>query len=283
MTQLLKGAPVAQAIYAEIAEALPRLRARGIAPKLCMVRVDGDEGSAAYAGSIARQCEKRGIAEESVVLPKDTGEEALLARLGAANADASLHGVLLMRPLPRGMDDARVRNAVAPGKDVDGIADASLAGVFTGGETGFAPCTAEACMALLAHYGVEIAGKRAVVIGRSLVIGRPVAMLLLRANATVTVCHTKTADIAAVAREADILIAAAGKAGMVDTAYTNPKQIIVDVGTNVDQNGNLCGDVDYSSVYGAAGALSPVPGGVGAVTTAVLLRHVVRAAENSLR
>lgn len=138
-------------------------------------------------------------------------------------------------------------------------------------------------MALLAHYGVEIAGKRAVVIGRSLVIGRPVAMLLLRANATVTVCHTKTADIAAVAREADILIAAAGKAGMVDTAYTNPKQIIVDVGTNVDQNGNLCGDVDYSSVYGAAGALSPVPGGVGAVTTAVLLRHVVRAAENSLR
>ena len=158
----------------------------------------------------------------------------------------------------------------------------ALAGVFSGKGMGFPPCTAQACMEILDYYGVDCAGKRAAVIGRSLVIGKPAAMMLLAKNSTVTICHTKTADMPAVCREADILIAAAGRAGVVDAAYTNPEQVVIDVGINVDAQGNLCGDVDFSAVEPCVSAITPVPGGVGAVTTTVLAKHVIEAAEKTL-
>lgn len=282
MTQIWKGAPAAQAIYDGMADDLAALAGRGVQPKLCVLRALSDEGGGVYAANVARQCEKRGIAVEHVEFSPDMAEATLIERLEAVSGDPTVHGILLMRPLPRGMDEARVLRAIAPEKDVDGVTDASLAGVFTGNATGFAPCTAEACLAMLDHYGVQLAGKRAVVIGRSLVVGRPVSMLLLHRNATVTLCHSKSRELAAIAREADIVIAAVGKIGIVDKTFANPSQIIIDVGTNMDIHGKLCGDVDIASVSGedGAAAVTPVPGGVGGVTTALLLSHVVQAAKN---
>jgi methylenetetrahydrofolate dehydrogenase (NADP+)/methenyltetrahydrofolate cyclohydrolase len=209
-------------------------------------------------------------------------ENSILEVIEQINLDDAIHGCLLLRPLPEGIDEERVRNALTPEKDVDGITDSSLAGVFSGSGRGYPPCTAQACMDLLEYYGVNLSGKRTVIVGRSLVIGKPVAMMALARNATVTLCHSKTVGLADECRAADILIVAAGSAGLVDKDYLNPEGIVVDVGINIDERGNLCGDVLREDAE-TAQAYTPVPGGVGSVTTATLVKHVVISAEKRIR
>ena len=201
----------------------------------------------------------------------------LLDCVRALNEDGSVHGVLILRPLPPHIDDRAVCRALAPEKDVDGITEYSMAGLYSCKKVGFAPCTAEACIDMLDHYGVELAGKRAVVVGRSFVVGKPVAMMLLERDATVTVCHTKTKNLAALCREAEILVVAIGHGKMIGREYLSPGQVIVDIGINFDENGKMCGDVDYEAASETAKAVTPVPGGIGKVTTAVLAKHVVEA------
>jgi methylenetetrahydrofolate dehydrogenase (NADP+)/methenyltetrahydrofolate cyclohydrolase len=229
-----------------------------------------------------KRCDMCGIAVKNHILPADATEEELLAVIEGINQDPSIHGVLLFRPLPKHINENRVCAALAPEKDMDGITDGSMAGIFSGSGTGYPPCTAQACIEILDHYGIEITGKKATVLGRSNVIGKPVAMLLLQRNATVTVCHTRTKDLPGTCAAADILIAAAGKAGVVSAQHVSEGQIVLDVGINVTEEGNLVGDVDFAAVEPVVSAITPVPAGVGSVTTAVLAKHVVTAAEKTL-
>lgn len=282
MAEIWKGAPAAQAITEGLADRAARLRERGVIPTLAIVRVGERPEDLAYERGALKRCEKVGVTPRVFALPADASQEALLEVIHEINGDSGIHGCLLFRPLPRHMDEEAVRRALSPAKDVDGITDGSLAGVFAGSTQGFPPCTAQACLELLRHYGCDPAGKRAVVVGRSLVIGRPVALLLLQANATVTVCHTKTRDMAEICRQADILIVAAGRAGVVDASFVSPGQVVLDVGVNAGPEGQLLGDVDFPSVEPIVAAITPVPGGVGAVTSTVLCAHVVEAAERAL-
>ena len=222
--------------------------------------------------------ERLGLAAESFVFPQDISHEAFEKEFLAINEDPAIDGILLLRPLPKQIDEDKITRLIDPEKDLDGISPTNIAKVFSGDETGFAPCTAEAVIEVLKAYGIPIAGKRAVVVGRSMVVGRPLAMLLLEGDATVTICHTKTRDLPQVCREGEILIAAAGKAKMLDKSFAGEDAVVIDVGINVDKEGNLCGDVDYDSLEGTASMATPVPGGVGAVTTSVLAKHLVRAA-----
>lgn len=227
------------------------------------------------------RCEKAGVSVRRYLLPRDCAGEQLMGMLEEINADGSIHGCLLLRPLEdRGLEEAACA-LLDPRKDVDGMTRASLAGVFARTGEGYPPCTAQACVELLDHYGVEPAGKRVAVVGRSLVVGRPLAMLLQARDATVTMCHSRTADLPSVCREAEILIAAAGSAGLIGPGCVSPGQIVLDVGVNAGPDGALVGDVDFAAVEPVAGAVTPVPGGVGAVTAAVLAKHVVAAAERA--
>lgn len=278
MAELFKGAPVSAALSERIRADVQALGARGVMPRLAIVRAGASPDDLAYERGASKRAAALGVETETVALPADVTQERLLDELARLNAAPEVHGILLLRPLPAHIDETAACNAILPDKDVDGVTNASLAAVFTGAPHGFAPCTAAACIALLDHYGVELAGKRAVVVGRSLVVGRPLAMLLLHRNATVTLCHTRTRDLAAVCREADILVAAAGREGVVGAAHVSAGQVVLDVGIHVREDGTLCGDVAFDEVEPVVAAVTPVPGGVGSVTTAVLLRHVVQAA-----
>ena len=278
MAEFFKGAPVSAALSERIRADVQALGARGVMPRLAIVRAGASPDDLAYERGASKRAAARGVETEVVALPADVTQARLLDELARLNAAPEVHGILLLRPLPAHIDEAAACNAILPDKDVDGVTNASLAAVFTGAPHGFAPCTAAACIALLDHYGVELAGKRAVVVGRSLVVGRPLAMLLLHRNATVTLCHTRTRDLAAVCREADILVAAAGREGVVGAAHVSAGQVVLDVGIHVREDGTLCGDVAFDEVEPVVAAVTPVPGGVGSVTTAVLLRHVVQAA-----
>lgn len=278
MAELFKGAPVSAALSERIRADVQALGARGVRPRLAIVRAGASPDDLAYEHGASKRAAALGVETETVALPLDVTQERLLDELARLNAAPEVHGILLLRPLPAHIDETAACNAILPDKDVDGVTNASLAAVFTGAPHGFAPCTAAACIALLDHYGVELAGKRAVVVGRSLVVGRPLAMLLLHRNATVTLCHTRTRDLAAVCREADILVAAAGREGVVGAAHVSAGQVVLDVGIHVREDGTLCGDVVFDEVEPVVAAVTPVPGGVGSVTTAVLLRHVVQAA-----
>jgi methylenetetrahydrofolate dehydrogenase (NADP+)/methenyltetrahydrofolate cyclohydrolase len=281
MAEIWKGEPVADALSETAAREAAALSARGVVPTLAVVRVGERPSDLAYARGAMKRCESVGIRVRPVVLPADAARERLVAELTALNTDAAVHGVLLLRPLPARMDDDAVRNALSPEKDVDGITDTALAGVFTGAGAGCAPCTARACMEVLDYYGADPKGKRTVVIGRSLVIGRPVAMMLLARHATVTICHTRTEDLPAICREAEILIVCAGRAKAIDKHYLSRGQIVVDVGVSEGEDGALCGDVHFEEAESVVGAITPVPGGVGAVTTSVLAMHTVAAAKRA--
>ena len=281
MSTILSGKEVAAALTDALVQRTRVLKERGISPALAIVRVGAREDDLSYERGATKRCEKIGVAVRSFVLPADASQEALLQVIDQVNRDPSIHGCLLFRPLPKQMDDETVRRALAPEKDVDGITDGSLAGVFAGVKRGFPPCTAQACMEILAHYGYDLTGKRVTVVGRSLVVGRPAAMMLLQKNATVTLCHTRTVDMPSVCREAEILVVAAGKAGVVDASYVSPGQVVVDVGINGNAEGKLCGDVAFDAVEPVVEAITPVPGGVGSVTTCVLGGHVVEAAERA--
>lgn len=272
----LRGAPVARAIMDKTAGEITRLAQAGIMPKLAVFRVGSREDDIAYERSIIKRFSAAGAAAEVTALSEDATQEELEAAVRRAADDESVHGILVFSPLPKKFNAGRIRMLIPAEKDVDGMTDASLAGVFRGDKNAFAPCTAQAVVEILRYYGMEnLAGKRVTVVGRSTVVGKPLAMLLLGMNATVTVCHTKTADTAAECRRADVVIACAGQARMVTDEYMSAGQIIIDVGINADGDG-ICGDVDYATAQSIVAAATPVPGGVGAVTTAVLLSHTVR-------
>ena len=282
MATILKGAPVVAAMNERNAALCEQLKAKGITPTLAVVRVGEREDDLSYERGVMTRCGKVGVAVRQFVLPADATQEQLLRVLDEVNTDDGIHGCLLFRPLPKQFDDRTVRAALRPEKDIDGITDGSLAGVFTNTDLGYAPCTAQACMEILKYYNVPLSGKRAVVVGRSLVVGKPAAMMLLGKNATVTVCHTKTRDVASIAREADILVSAAGVLRSLTKEYVRPGQVVIDVSINWDEaKGGIAGDAVYDEVEPIVEAITPVPGGVGSVTTSVLMKHVVEAAKRS--
>ena len=282
MAEILKGAPVAAAITEELIRRADALKAKGVEPCLAILRVGERADDLAYERGALKRCEKVGVRAVSIVLPADCTQDALLDAIARINADDAIHGCLMFRPLPKHLNEQAACEALLPCKDVDSMTAASLRTVFTGRGEGFAPCTAQSCIELLDHYGYDPAGKRVVVIGRSLVIGKPVSMMLQTRNATVTMCHTKTVDMPHICREAEILVVAAGKAGVVDETFTNPGQVVIDVGINAAPDGGICGDVQFTAVEPRVKAISPVPSGVGSVTTAVLCKHVIEAAERTL-
>jgi methylenetetrahydrofolate dehydrogenase (NADP+)/methenyltetrahydrofolate cyclohydrolase len=279
MAEILKGKPVADALIARMRETAETLKTRGVEPTLCVVRVGERADDLSYEKGVRKRCAEVGVTLRQVILPETVSQDEFEAAFEAVNRDPAIHGILLFRPLPKTLDSERIRKLFDPGKDVDGWTDGSLAGVYANTNLGFAPCTAQAVLELLRFYGIDPKGKRATVIGRSLVIGRPVSMLLMHANATVTTCHTRTVDVPSIAREADILVCAAGVMRSVTEEFTNPDQIVVDVGIHFDEGtGKLCGDVDFDRVAPVVKAITPVPGGVGGITTCGLLDHVLKAA-----
>jgi methylenetetrahydrofolate dehydrogenase (NADP+) / methenyltetrahydrofolate cyclohydrolase len=278
----LSGRELAASIRDETAASAAAQATAGTPPQLAIVVATDDESSAWYVRSMAKAAQQAGI----TCTIHDLGAEATVTAIGGKltglSADDAVHGIILQTPLPAAAKGADLASLIAPGKDVDGANPVSL-GRLAGGLPAFAPATAEAVLAILEHYEVQLSGKLAAVVGRSTVVGKPAALLLLNRNATVTICHSRTPDLAGVTSGADVVVAAVGRAGLVSAEYVKPGAVVVDVGTNVTADGGLTGDVDAASVSAKAGALTPVPGGVGPVTTALLLRHTVLAATGSLQ
>ncbi len=293
MAKQLLGKEVTEALNAKLQAKVAELKEKGITPKLGIVRCGENPSDLSYEKGATARAALIGVEVEKFVLPEDVTKEALIAQIEAINADDSIHGVLMFRPLPKHLkaDQNEICNKLDPRKDVDCMTDLSNAGVFESRkDLGFPPCTPQACMEILAHYGIDCKGKKAVVIGRSLVVGKPAAMMLMDRNATVTICHTKTVDTAAIAREADILVSAAGVLNSLTKDYVRPGQIVIDVSINWDAEkpnakggkGGIAGDAVFAEVEPIVEAITPVPGGVGSVTTSVLIGHVVEAAERTL-
>ena len=283
MAELWKGAPAAAALMEDLTGRVERLSGAGVTPTLAIVRVGERPDDRAYETGAVKRCEKAGVAVKRFPLPAGCSALELRAVLEHINAVSEIHGCLMLRPLPDPAMEEMACALLDPKKDVDCMTPAALAGVFAGKGWGYPPCTAQACLELLKYYKTALTGKRAVVVGRSLVIGKPVSMLLQAENATVTMCHTRTVDLPAVCRGAEVLIAAAGRANLLGAAHVSPGQVVLDVGINVDKDGKLCGDVKFDEAEPVVSAITPVPGGVGAVTTAVLVKHVVEAAERTLK
>lgn len=283
MAEKWTGREVAEDLDQKTKETVTALAEKGVTPTLGVVRVGEKPADLSYEKGLEKRCGKVGIRVEKFLLPEDVSGQGLLDVVREVNASEHIHGILLFRPLPAGMDEHRILQEISPEKDLDCVTDLSLAGVFAGKREGFAPCTAEAVIRILDYYGYNCTGKRAVVVGRSTVIGKPAAMLLLGKNATVTIAHTKTENLPALLREADLIVAAAGHPHTVTGACLGAGQTIVDVGINVTPEGKLIGDVDPEAEEALAGAYTPVPGGVGAVTTAVLVSHLAAAARRQTR
>lgn len=279
---LLSGKEVTDALNTRLRARTDTLRQQGTVPTLGMIRVGEAPGDLSYERGVTKRAELVGVEITKQVLRPDCSKEDVLSAIDRFNADKGVHGVLMFRPLPQALKpyQTEICNRLDPKKDVDGMTHMSAAGVFQGLPLGFAPCTAAACIEILDHYGIDCEGKNAVVIGRSMVVGKPVAMMLTGKNATVTLCHTRTRDLARVCRGGDILITAAGSLGFVNEEFVRPGQIVIDVSINWDEKkGGISGDVRFDSVSQIVDAITPVPGGVGSVTTSVLLEHVVTAAE----
>ncbi len=277
-----RGMPAVKAMAEDFKSRVAELKDKGVYPKLAVVRVGAREDDIAYEKGIMKRFGAVGADVSVIELPIDIDENSFEETIKELNEDEKVHGILVFRPLPKQLSDDRLKEIIRPDKDVDSISMVNAAKVFAGDKTGYAPCTAQAVMELLAHYDVDLTGKRVVIVGRSLVVGKPLAMLMLAKNATVTVCHTRTKNIEDECRRADILVACAGSAKMIKKNYTNPEQIVVDVGINF-VDGAMCGDVDYDDVAEHVAAITPVPGGVGTVTTSVLLKHTLESAYAATR
>lgn len=279
MTELLKGAAVAAAIQERTARTTAALAEKGIVPTLAILRVGERADDLSYERGAVKRCEAVGIAVRKTVLAPDCTQEELMEALNSLNTDETVHGILVFLPLPKHLDSEAVRASLRPEKDVDGVTEGSLAGVFTESRRGFAPCTAQAVTEILDFYGVDCKGKNAVVLGRSLVVGRPAAMLLLHKNATVTICHRSTEEQEKIAKAADILVVCIGRQESVGKDYLREGQTVIDVGIHwSEEKQKLCGDVRWEEADGLVAAATPVPGGVGSVTSAVLADHVAEAA-----
>ena len=271
----LGGKEVADGIVADLKIKVEELKGRGISPKLAILRVGERDDDLAYERGVLKRFESAGVEVEVTALDAGVSQKELDETFDGINGDPKVHGILVFRPLPKPLSDEHMRKTIDSGKDVDFMDIRNMEKVLAGVPDAAAPCTAEAVMSLIKHYNIETKGKKVTVVGRSLVIGKPVALLLTTANATVTVCHTKTLNMEEECRNADIIVACCGVAKMINASYVKEGQIVIDVGMNVDEGGNLCGDVDYDAVSEIAEAVTPVPGGVGSITTAILLKHVV--------
>ena len=271
----LGGKEVADGIVQDLKIKVEELKGRGISPKLAILRVGERDDDLAYERGVLKRFESAGVEVEITALDAGVSQEELDETFDGINNDPKVHGILVFRPLPKPLSDEHMRKTIDSGKDSDFMDIRNMENVLAGVPDSAAPCTAEAVMALIRHYGIETKGKKVTVVGRSLVIGKPAALLLTTANATVTVCHTKTVNIEEECKNADIIVACCGVAKMITDKFVKPGQIVIDVGMNVDEEGRLCGDVDYEKVSEIAEAVTPVPGGVGSITTAILLKHVV--------
>ena len=283
MAKRLLGTEVNEALVASLQTRAAALKEKGVTPTLAILRLGENPSDLSYEKGATKRAEEIGVAIKNFILPESATKEEVLAVIDEVNADASVHGVLMFRPLPKHLkaDQDEICNRLAPCKDVDSMTHMSNAGVFESQDLGYAPCTPAACMEILDHYGIDCKGKNAVVIGRSLVVGKPAAMMLMEKNATVTICHTKTVNTAEVCKKADIIVTAAGVLNSLTADYVREGQIVIDVGINVTAEGKIVGDVDKAAAEAKTAAYSPVPGGVGAVTTSVLMKHVVEAAERA--
>ena len=274
--EILKGLPVANSINEQLIEDIKNID--GELPHLAIIRVGERPDDCSYERGSVKKMDKVGVRCTTYTFAADISNDEFQKEFDQINNNPDIDGILLLRPLPKHIDEKAVENRIDPRKDLDGISPVNLAKVYAGDETGYAPCTAEAVIEMLDYAGVDIKGKRVTVVGRSLVIGKPVAMLLMKRNATVTVVHTKTVDMAATCKHAEILVAAAGSAKMIKPEYVADGAVVIDVGINVDEEGKLCGDVDFEAIGNIASIATPVPGGVGSVTTSVLAKHLVKAA-----
>jgi methylenetetrahydrofolate dehydrogenase (NADP+)/methenyltetrahydrofolate cyclohydrolase len=282
LTQLIDGARIARELRAGLAQRVAALAAAGTTPGLAVILVGEDPASQIYVRNKVRACAEVGIRSLQETYPASLGEGELLARIAALNADPAVHGILVQQPLPKHISAARVVEAIAASKDVDGFSIES-AGRLVTGVAGFRPCTPWGCMRLIESTGIELRGKNAVVIGRSNTVGKPMALLLLQQDATVTICHSRTRDLAEHTRRADVVVVAVGRADTLTASMVKPGAVVIDVGMNRDAAGKLCGDVDFAGVAAVAGAITPVPGGVGPVTIAMLLANTVESAERHAR
>ena len=274
--ETLKGKECVEALLDKMK--LKLLPFEGFQPHLVIIRVGDNPSDISYEKGAMKRMEKAGIRASNYRFDADVDPDRFMEAFRYLNNDEDVDGILIFRPLPKHLDEKLICNTIDPVKDMDCISPVNQAKLFAGDESGYAPCTAEAVMELLNTYHIDTAGKEVAIIGRSMVIGKPLAMLMIKANATVTVCHTKTKDIESVCRRADIVVACAGSAKMVTPAFLKNDAVVVDVGINVDENGNLVGDVDFDAIKDVASAASPVPGGVGMITTSVLAMHVIKAA-----
>ncbi|WP_337524286.1 bifunctional 5,10-methylenetetrahydrofolate dehydrogenase/5,10-methenyltetrahydrofolate cyclohydrolase [Catenibacterium sp.] len=272
----LRGKKVSDGIKEYVSKELETL---SFVPKLAIVRVGENPDDMSYERGATKKLKSFGLDVASYVFPQDISDEDFKKAFKDINENDEVTGILLLRPLPRTINEKDIENMIDPKKDLDGISPINIAKVFAGDTSGFSPCTAEAVIEVLKAYDIELTGKRVTVVGRSMVVGKPVSMLLLKENATVTMTHTRTADLKKTCSDAEIVIAAAGRAKMLNSDYCGQDAVMIDVGINVDENGKLCGDVDYSTLDGKASAATPVPGGVGTVTTAVLAKHLIQAAK----
>lgn len=272
----LRGKKVSDGIKEYVSKELETL---SFVPKLAIVRVGENPDDMSYERGATKKLKSFGLDVASYVSPQDISDEAFKKAFKDINEDDEVTGILLLRPLPRTINEKDIENMIDPKKDLDGISPINIAKVFAGDTTGFSPCTAEAVIEVLKAYDIELTGKRVTVVGRSMVVGKPVSMLLLKENATVTMTHTRTVDLKKTCSDAEIVVAAAGRAKMLNSDYCGQDAVMIDVGINVDDNGKLCGDVDYSTLDGKASAATPVPGGVGTITTAVLAKHLIQAAK----
>ena len=282
MAEILKGLPVANELSDRLIKRCEILKSNKIVPTVAILRVGENPGDISYENGAVKRCEKIGIEIKKFLLPEHSSQEKVLEAIETVNSDKNIHGCLMFRPLKDKKAEQAACEALLSQKDIDCMTSKSLAKVFTGNGIGYPPCTAQACIEILDHYGIEIQSKNVVVIGRSLVIGKPVSMMLQNRNATVTMCHSKTKNLSEISRNADIIVAAIGKANFVDSKFVSSGQIIIDVGINVASDGKLCGDVNFNDVEPIVNKITPVPGGVGSVTTAVLAKHIVEAAEKSM-
>ncbi len=278
MSVVMKGSEVAAAMKEKLLLEINKLGQRDIVPCLGIVRVGARPDDLAYERGAVKKLEGLGIKCKVFEFSEMVSQMDFEKEFTVINNSPEIHGILLFRPLPKHLDEESVKNIINPLKDIDCMSPCNIAKVFSGDDTGFAPCTPEAVIEVLDHYGIDVQGKRITVVGRSMVVGKPLSMLLLKKNATVTICHTKTKNLETTCQSAEILIAAVGKASMITEAFVSENSIVLDVGINVDNEGKLCGDVKFDSVSPLASYITPVPGGVGTVTSSVLAKHVVRAA-----
>ncbi|MDB3083922.1 bifunctional 5,10-methylene-tetrahydrofolate dehydrogenase/5,10-methylene-tetrahydrofolate cyclohydrolase [Clostridioides difficile] len=275
--QIIKGKPVADKISEELIKEVELLVKEGINPKLTIVRVGARSDDLSYERGALKRCQNIGITTEVLELAEDITQEEYIDVLKRVNDDKNVNGILCFRPLPKHLNEEVIKYVIAPEKDVDCFSPINSAKVMEGDKSGFPPCTPTAVVEILKHYNVDLKGSKVTVLGRSMVVGKPVSMLLLSEHATVTICHSKTKNLSGVAADADVLIAAIGRAKMVDETFVKDGAVVIDVGINVDEEGNLCGDVDTNAVLDKVSMITPVPAGVGSVTTSILAKHVVKA------